>query len=220
MADSDKVSGRFSASDSDVTFRSCDRILFQVHRNNLKVVSEGFAPPDGTGTSQREIVPLTESGETLELLFQFIYPHKYPDLKDVEFTQLAKLAEAAEKYQVYSAMAVCNFKMRDAYQEHPHEVMMYAMTHGYADLMDKSERTALDVSQTVAFECFSLQVYIAWTRYYFQWADLLANLTRSLDGIPLSSNSTDEVLPAVQITYGEVERWDNERANPKDEEAQ
>lgn len=28
------------------------------------------------------------------------------------------------------------------------------------------------------------------TRYYFQWADLLANLTRSLDGIPLSSNST------------------------------
>ncbi|KZP02354.1 hypothetical protein FIBSPDRAFT_970100 [Athelia psychrophila] len=162
MAGSDKVSDRFSASDSDVTFRSCDRILFQVHRKNLEVVSEGFAPPDGTRTSQHEVVSLTENGVTLELLFQFIYPQKYPDLKDVEFPQLAALAEAAEKYQVYPAMAVCNCRMGEAYQEHPHEVMMYAMRHGYTDLMDRSERIALEVSQTVAFESFSPQVYIAW----------------------------------------------------------
>ena len=75
--------------------------------------------------------------------------------------------------------------------------MLYAMRHGYSKLMDKVERTALEVSQTLAFECFTPQVYNAWvshriavrayglltlsntvrwylqTRYYAQWLDLL-----------------------------------------------
>jgi hypothetical protein len=33
-------------------------------------------------------------------------------LADVEFRILADLAEAAEKYEVYSAMAVCSMYMR------------------------------------------------------------------------------------------------------------
>lgn len=36
------------------------------------------------------------------------------------------------------------------------------MRHGYADIMDKAERKALEVSPTLAFECFTPQVYIAW----------------------------------------------------------
>ena len=94
-----------------MTFRSCDGMLFKVHRSNLASVSEGFSPPPGTD-SRDEIVPLTESGDTLELLFQFMYPRRQPDLKKMEFKQLAELAEAAEKYQVFAAMGVCNIYMR------------------------------------------------------------------------------------------------------------
>lgn len=99
-----------SAHDSDVTFRSCDGILFQIHRKNLEVVSEGFSPPDGT-TTQGDIVRLTEEADTLELLFQYMYPKRHPDLKGIAFKKLSLLAEAAEKYQVYTAMVICNFRM-------------------------------------------------------------------------------------------------------------
>ncbi|KZP22451.1 hypothetical protein FIBSPDRAFT_859520 [Athelia psychrophila] len=182
----DRVLGSFCKADSDISFRSRDGVTLKLHRKNLETSSEGFSPPAGT-TSEHEIISLTESGEMLELLFRFIYPQRYPDLKDVEFKQLEKLSEAAEKYQVYSAMAVCNFRMEEAYHKHPFEVVMYVLRHCYTDLMDKSQTVALDVSPTLAFESFSPQVYIAWTRYYAQWMDLLASLHRSLNDIPHDS---------------------------------
>ncbi|KZP05901.1 hypothetical protein FIBSPDRAFT_765209 [Athelia psychrophila] len=149
--------------DSDITFRSCDGILFKVHRKNLEVCSEGFSPPDGT-IAGAEAVSLTEDGATLELLFQHMYfgPQRHPDLKKIEFKQLAELSEAAEKYQVYSAMETCHDRMEEAHSQHPFEVMMYAMRHGCADLMDRSELLALEVSPTTAFESFKLEAYIAW----------------------------------------------------------
>ncbi|KAF7978055.1 hypothetical protein HWV62_1685 [Athelia sp. TMB] len=150
-------------------------VIFKIHRKNLEVASEGFSPPPGTNP-QDDIVSLTESGDTLDLLFQFMYPQRQPDLTKVKFKTLSELAVAAEKYQVYSAMASCHFRMEAAYLEHPFEVMFYAMKHGYRDLMDKAERMALQVSPTMAFEGFDPHVYIAWTRYYAQWLDLLSKL--------------------------------------------
>ncbi|KAF7978064.1 hypothetical protein HWV62_1703 [Athelia sp. TMB] len=124
-------------------------------------------------------------GDTLELLFQFMYPPKQPDLKKIEFKQLADLAEAAEKYQVYAAMGVCNMCMSEAYLEHSLEVMIYGMRHGYADIVDKAEKKALEVSPTLAFECLTPQIYIAWTRYYAQWQDLIGSFHRFLKTIPI-----------------------------------
>ena len=99
-----------NAEDSDITFRSCDGLLFKIHRSNLAAGSEGFAAPPGTHS--QEIVSLIETGDTLELLFQFMYPQRQPDLINMDFKQLAELAEAAEKYQVFAAMAICNVYMR------------------------------------------------------------------------------------------------------------
>ncbi|KAF7976514.1 hypothetical protein HWV62_6327 [Athelia sp. TMB] len=104
------VSDAFSivcADDADMTFRSCDGTLFKVHRKNLETSSEGFSPPPGT-SSRDEIVSLTENRDTLDLLFQYIYPQRQPDLAEIDFKQLAELSEAAEKYQVFSAMTQIN----------------------------------------------------------------------------------------------------------------
>ena len=49
---------------------------------------------------------------TLELLFRFCYPDYRPDMEALEFGALALLAEAAEKYQVFSAMGICRICMR------------------------------------------------------------------------------------------------------------
>jgi hypothetical protein len=100
------------APDSDVIFRSSDGALFQEKRIELKVGAGGFAPPEFD--TNGEIVQLTETAQILwiELLFQFCYPNKHPDVEALEFDVLALLAEVAEKYQVFSAMNICKICMK------------------------------------------------------------------------------------------------------------
>lgn len=57
------------------------------------------------------MVDLTEPAATLELLFQYMYPQRQPDLNEIDLPLLAELAEAVEKYQVYSAMDICKIFM-------------------------------------------------------------------------------------------------------------
>jgi hypothetical protein len=96
-----------------LTRTSSDAVLFEVHRKNLEVHSEGFAGADAISRSaEKEVVPLSENSAVLELLLQYMYHQPQPDLKNVEFATLAALAEAAEKYQVYSATTICSVFMR------------------------------------------------------------------------------------------------------------
>lgn len=95
---------------ADVIFRSRDKVNFHIHKINLETSAEGF-PPSQFST-QGEIVPLTETAATLELLFCFVYPSEFPDLEDRDFETLYALAEAAEKYRVYAAMALCKILLK------------------------------------------------------------------------------------------------------------
>jgi hypothetical protein len=86
-------------------------VLFNIHRKNLETAAGAFPPPEFT--TNKEIVPLTESSHVLELLFQFVYPQQHPDVNEIKpFENFASLAEAAEKYQVYPAINVCKMRMR------------------------------------------------------------------------------------------------------------
>ncbi|GLB39474.1 hypothetical protein LshimejAT787_0606360 [Lyophyllum shimeji] len=117
-----RTSERFCADDADVTFISADGVLFRIHQKNLHVAAAGF-PPAGFDASE-EIVPLTENAATLELLFQYVYPQRHPLLEDTPFEVLSPLAEAAEKYQVFSAMSVCYIRMRNVLPEHALEIQL------------------------------------------------------------------------------------------------
>ena len=98
------------ALDSDVTFLSADGVLFYLHRKNLETNTGGFPPAEIE--TRNEIVSLTEDSSILELLFRFIYPAHHPKLDRTPFATLSLLAEAAEKYEVYSAMNVCSIRMQ------------------------------------------------------------------------------------------------------------
>lgn len=102
--------GVVCAPDSDVVFLSSDNIFFQIHKANLKTSAGGFAPPEFE--SRGEIIHMTETALTLELLFQFCYPDRHPDVEMLGFSEFAILAEAAEKYQVFSAMNICKIRMK------------------------------------------------------------------------------------------------------------
>jgi len=99
-----------NASDSDVTIQSADAVLFNLHRKNLEVGTGAF--PGSEFETHRERVYLTEPAPILEIFFQFLYPKKHPDLKDLKFNILAQVAEAVEKYEVFSAMTLCERRLR------------------------------------------------------------------------------------------------------------
>lgn len=102
------------ATDADMTISSSDGVLFKVYRKNLEVHSDVFANAEDTTRPENgdEIVYLTESSIVLDLLFQFMYRQPQPDLEALEFKTFASLAEAAEKYVVYSALTLCRNKMK------------------------------------------------------------------------------------------------------------
>jgi hypothetical protein len=113
----DVASNVVNAADSDLTLQSSDGILYKVHRKNLVLHSETFAAADAISAAtgavdNSEIVSLSENSQTLDLLLQFMYRQRQPDLAVVDFKTLTELAEAAEKYEVYSAMAICHVHMR------------------------------------------------------------------------------------------------------------
>ena len=58
------------------------------------------------------VIQLPEKSVILDLLFQFCYPERHPELNDLAFDILAELAEAAEKYKVFSAMNICRIVMK------------------------------------------------------------------------------------------------------------
>jgi hypothetical protein len=93
--------------DSNVTF---DGALFYIHRKNLEAHTLGFPPSEFDALD--EIVPLTEDSSTFNVLFQFIYLQRPPDLQPIPTKPFTSLAEAAEKYQVFYAMSICIIHMR------------------------------------------------------------------------------------------------------------
>lgn len=68
--------------------------------------------PKGTDDSPLDIVDVTESSETLQLLLQFMRRQPQPNVAEMDFATLERLAEAAEKYEVYSATQLLKFAMR------------------------------------------------------------------------------------------------------------
>jgi len=84
--------------------------LFRIHRTHLESHTGGFAPAEIPTLD--EVVLLSEPAEVLELLFQFTHPSRQPSVLNLEFDLVIALAEAAEKYEVYGAMNLCNMRMQ------------------------------------------------------------------------------------------------------------
>ena len=72
----------------------------------VRNIADGSQPNE-----KKEMMNLDEPSDVLEILFQFVYPRRHPSLEDTDFETLAVVAEAAEKYQVFSAMNVCPLRL-------------------------------------------------------------------------------------------------------------
>ena len=94
---------------SDIEIRSADGFIFQLHRVVLGVTTGAF--PGSEIDTGGEMVQLTEPASVLGILFAFLYPKAHPDLRGESFEVLVAVAEAAGKYDVFSAADVCNERL-------------------------------------------------------------------------------------------------------------
>jgi hypothetical protein len=102
---------------ADLTFVSSDHVLFKIHGKHVNSNSAGLAITENMIIGS-DTVQLSEPSETLEILFQFIEPpsdsqnFRQPSVIGMEPSLFFAVAEAAEKYVVYSAMNICLTRMQ------------------------------------------------------------------------------------------------------------
>ncbi|KAF8159389.1 hypothetical protein B0H34DRAFT_703263 [Crassisporium funariophilum] len=121
----------------NICIHSSDGKHFYLQRSNLEA-STGAFPPAGFEMQPGEVTKLEEPATVLVVLFQFVCARRHPDLADIAFDLLAEVAEAAEKYQVFSAINTCFFRMRDFSQERPAQVLVFADKHAYPKLVQEA----------------------------------------------------------------------------------
>ncbi|KAF8650287.1 hypothetical protein AX16_005315 [Volvariella volvacea WC 439] len=165
---------RLKPLDADVVICSADGVIFRLHKRNLEAGCGAFPP--ASFPTLGEVVHLTESGSTLEILFQFLYPRQQPDWEALDIAELFDLVEAAEKYEVYTAIAMCRILMKRYMDSHPQYLFAYGTKHDYPDFADQAARLLL--KRGAAIEDFisllTPGAVLAWARYQ----DYARNLIR------------------------------------------
>ncbi|KAK7057860.1 hypothetical protein R3P38DRAFT_2843401 [Favolaschia claudopus] len=165
-----QTSERFCASDADLTVRSSDGVLFKVHRMNLKVHSEIFSnASDATIPENTEVVDLTESSDVLDLLFQYMYRQPQPNLKPVQFRVLLGLAEAAEKYVVYSALPAIMIQMHEQLPNYPLHILNFGARHNHRELANEAARLSVGLPISDAAEYMTPDTFKRWIKFYDSW---------------------------------------------------
>jgi len=173
-------SSRFCAPDADITILSSDRMVFKLHRKHLSVHSSIFADAENTTLPDAEAIDLSEKGDALELLFQFMYPMRQPNLSLVPFATFYGLAEAAEKYEVFSAKSLCHLRMKEYIVGHPLEVLNYAVKHQYPDLEDEAARRSMAYSIEDGMKLLNADAFILWCRFRVRWKQATTSMISAL----------------------------------------
>ena len=93
----------------DILLKSSDGELFGAHQRNLEMFTEGF--PIAGSAVVSDPVSLEETAEVLRLMLRYTHNTRLRSLDGITFSLLASLAEAAEKYMIYSAVEFCKIQM-------------------------------------------------------------------------------------------------------------
>ncbi|KAL1699479.1 hypothetical protein EV121DRAFT_284054 [Schizophyllum commune] len=159
------------ATPTSIAFVSSDNVTFYIDRAKLDRAAD-FSPPALVSSSPTDPVRLAESSETLELLFRFVYCDVDIDLTSHSFYDVEKLAMSAEKYQVFSALAVCRLYMKNNMESYPVGVMAYAARNGHRDIVDAVAPHTLAKSARTMYEALPPAYMIAWTLYRGEYQDI------------------------------------------------
>ncbi|TEB37022.1 hypothetical protein FA13DRAFT_1683010 [Coprinellus micaceus] len=171
----------------DIIFLSCDGVHVGAHKQNLDNFSDGFPSPDlvqapdaSTLSGRCEVVELTEDAATLNILLQFMHKTRFPKVHELSTEQLFSLAEAAEKYMVYSAMSICNDRIEQRVIDYPVQALCYAAKFHYSEIADiaASYSVACPFDEIRKYSKSHHATIYAWFQYrefFIELADAILN---------------------------------------------
>ncbi|KIM44436.1 hypothetical protein M413DRAFT_38665, partial [Hebeloma cylindrosporum] len=157
-------------SDSDVTFLSSDFVAFKLHRKYLEATTGAF--PSAEFETQGELVHLTEPSNVLEVMFQFVYPRRHPRLDKQDFSTFLAIAEAVEKYEVFSAMNTCETRIIGFLQKSPDDapaVLAHGIKHNYPILINEAVPHLSRLPLITVLEKIPPLGVFPWIRYQAAW---------------------------------------------------
>lgn len=100
----------------DFLFEAENGTHFGAHRRNLELYSGAFQPLVDVAPvdfeSGFQVMRVTERRGVVSLMLRYMHNHWQPMIDKLGFDVLKDLAEAVEKYEIYSAIEVCRFRMR------------------------------------------------------------------------------------------------------------
>ncbi|GLB44004.1 putative golgi phosphoprotein 3 (GPP34) [Lyophyllum shimeji] len=88
----------------------------------------------------------------------------------MEFRLLDSVAEAAEKYQVWTAMDACLDRMKNTLPQHADSILVYAKKHGYTELMDLAAIPLLDQDFERVLGFLPDALTKPWAIYHNKWS--------------------------------------------------
>ncbi|KII85206.1 hypothetical protein PLICRDRAFT_335532 [Plicaturopsis crispa FD-325 SS-3] len=123
-----------------------------------------------------------------------------PSIETISFDDLAALAEAAEKYQVYAALGPCRRYMQLDTPGHPLSVFRYSTTHGHQSMIETAEKLIPFMSSTMAVEELDKlpkSYALAWTSHHGNWTSTLHTAYSSLFQACTLGCPTDECTASI-----------------------
>ncbi|KAF9530523.1 hypothetical protein CPB83DRAFT_850468 [Crepidotus variabilis] len=197
----------FNDPTADITFASCDGVLFKMHKKHLEITTGGFPSFDKLVVDS-DPVPLPESAAVLDVLFRFIRPpldserNCQPDLSDLDHLLFFSVAEAAEKYMVYGAMNTSMIHMLHTTESNPLEILNHAAKHGYSKLSNKA--AALSLSQTdllLAQKLTHPGVLNRFLIYRAQWTSVKASALQQISVFIASGHQNCAQIQDLRARY-------------------
>lgn len=196
----------FNDTDTDVTFSAVDGTLFHLQRKYLETNTGAF--PGAEFETRGEITHLTEPSEVLEVLFQFIYPRRHPDIEELEFPLLAAVAEAAEKYEVFSGMSECKTRMRAFLPKHAAEILAHASRHDYPKLIQEAAPHLVRTDTADVVEHLPSAYIVPWIRYQKAWDSVIERAFKEILALriskPLHHGTRPTLYAAAMSNQGEA----------------
>ncbi|KAF8903910.1 hypothetical protein CPB84DRAFT_1823745 [Gymnopilus junonius] len=122
-----------------------------------------------------ERLRLTEPASILEVVFQFVYPRRHPTLNELDFESVAAVAEAVEKYKIFSAMKT------QFIPEHAEKIFLHGVKHDYTNLIDDAAYHLL--SRQTSFRILKQlppHFIMPWLEYQNAWRHIFENTANNI----------------------------------------
>ncbi|KIM44434.1 hypothetical protein M413DRAFT_442416 [Hebeloma cylindrosporum] len=162
----------------DLVAQSSDGVVFHLHRKNLELYTDGAFPGlhnsvnRSSSRAESQIVRLDELSLILEIVFQFLYPRRQPSLKGLDFQTISAVADAVEKYRVFSAMNLCEEALTGYLEDQSMSIFLHALRYRRVNLANQSAVYLSRKPLLSVLDSIPPAITIPWLRYLEAWKSM------------------------------------------------